>query len=97
MDEQQMYQVAKQHAESKIRFYIHSAVFLGVNLLLMIINLWSSPGHLWFLWPFFGWGVGLVIHGLAVLGVFDFSAARKRLIEKEMAKEKYRRQMGDNN
>jgi len=93
MDEQQMYQQAKERAESKIRFYIHLAVFFGVNFLLMVINLKTSPQSLWFLWPLFGWGIGLVLHGLKVLDVFNFSAAKKRLIEKELAKEKYRQQM----
>ena len=93
MDDQQMYQLAKKRAESKIQFYIHLGVFLGVNLLLMIINLKTSPAYLWFLWPFAGWGMGVVIHGLKVLGVFDFSSAKKRLIEKEMAKEKYKKEL----
>ena len=93
MDEQEMYQKAKERAENKIRFYIHLVVFLGVNCLLLVINLKTSPRSLWFLWPFFGWGIGVVLHGLKVLGVFNFAAAKQRLIAKEMAKEKYRRQM----
>lgn len=96
MDEQEMYQRAKESAESKIRFYIHLAVFLGVNCLLMVINLKTSPQSLWFLWPLFGWGIGVILHGLTVLDVFNFSAAKKRLIEKELAKEKYRKQMEEN-
>ena len=96
MDDQQIYQRAKKQAESKIRFYIHLAVFLGVSCLLMGVNLWTSPGYLWFLWPFGGWGVGIIVHGLKVLGAFNFAASKKRLIEKEMAKEKFRRQMEEN-
>ena len=96
MDEQEMYQRAKESAESKIGFYIHFAVFLGVNCLLMVIILKTSPQSLWFLWPLFGWGIGVILHGLTVLDVFNFSAAKKRLIEKELAKEKYRKQMEEN-
>ena len=96
MDDQQVYQRAKERAESKIRFYIHLAVYLIVNLLLMVINLKTSPGSLWFLWPLFGWGMGVVLHGLKVLGVFDFSRVKKQMIEKELAKEKYKKQMEDN-
>jgi hypothetical protein len=95
MDDQHIYQQAKKRAESKIQFYIHLGIFLGVNILLLIINLRTSPDYFWFLWPFAGWGIGVVIHGLKVLGVFDFSTAKKRLIEKEMAKEKYKKQMED--
>ena len=96
MDEQQMYEEAKKRAERKIRFYIHLAVFLVVNLFLMVSNLWSSSDRLWFLWPFSFWGLGVVIHGLKVLGVFNFSQVKKQMIEKELAKEKYKKQMEDN-
>lgn len=96
MDEQQMYQAAKKRAESKIRFYIHLVVFLAVNCLLMIINLARSADYLWFLWVFCGWGIGLILHGLKVLDVFNFSRMKKQMIEKELAKEKYKKQMDDN-
>ena len=36
------------------------------------------------------------LHGLMVLGVFDFSAKKQQLIEKELAKEKYKKQMEEN-
>ena len=93
MDDQQVYQRAKEKAESKIQFYVHLAVFLGVNCILVVINLKTSPGSLWFIWPFFGWGIAVVLHGLKVLDVFNLSAAKKRLVEKELAKEKYKKQM----
>ena len=96
MDEQQMYQLAKKRAEGKIHFYIHLAVYLIVNLLLVVINLKTSPDSLWFFWPLFGWGIGVVIHGLKVLGVFDFSRVKKQMIEKELAKEKYKKQRDEN-
>ena len=96
MDEQQMYQAAKKRAESKIQFYIHLAVYLSVNLLLMIINLRSSPEKLWFLWSLFGWGIGVVLHGLKVLDVFNSSRVKKQMIEKELAKEKYNKQIEEN-
>jgi hypothetical protein len=93
MDDQELYQKAKLKAESKIRFYIHFAVYLGVNIILLIINLKTSPDRLWFLYPFVGWGLALFLHGLKVLGVFNFSAAKQQLIEKELSKEKYKKQM----
>jgi hypothetical protein len=96
MDDQKLYKNAKLKAESKIRFYIHFAVFLGVNLILVIINLKTGTDRLWFLYPFVGWGIAVFLHGLKVLGVFDFSAAKKQLIEKELAKEKYKKQMEEN-
>jgi hypothetical protein len=96
MDDQNMYQQAKERAESKIQFYIHLVVFLVVNCILLVINLKTSPDSLWFLWPFFGWGIGVVLHGLKVLDVFNFSKVKKQMIEKEIAKEKYNKQIEEN-
>ena len=75
--------------EAKIGFYIHLAVYVGVNVLLIIINLSTSPGYLWFKWPLLGWGIGLFFHGMSI---FDFSGrrlreAKERMIKEEMKKE----------
>jgi hypothetical protein len=40
--------------------------------------------------------LALLLHGLKVLGVFNFSAAKQQLVEKELAKEKYKKQMEEN-
>ena len=40
MENQEAYQKAKRRAEAKIGFYIHLAVYVGVNILLIIINQW---------------------------------------------------------
>ena len=42
MENQEAYQKAKKRVEAKIRFYIHLAVYVGVNILLIIINLLTS-------------------------------------------------------
>ncbi len=89
MSEQETYERARKKVEAKMGFYIHLAVYVGVNLLLIIINLTSSPQTLWFKWPLFGWGIGLFFHGLSVF-VFSggqFKAAKERMIEREMKKD----------
>ena len=43
-------------------FYWHLASFIAVNLFLFAINMLTGPGHLWFLFPLLGWGIGLGIH-----------------------------------
>jgi hypothetical protein len=48
-------------------FMIHAAAYLGVNALLIIINLAATPGKYWFYWPLLGWGLGLVGHAFGVL------------------------------
>jgi len=89
MSDSEAYEEAKKRVEAKIGFFIHLAVYVGVNLLLIIINLTSSPQYLWFRWPLFGWGIGVFFHGLSV---FAFSgrrlkAVKARMIEREMKKD----------
>ena len=56
----------QEQARKRIRvlqgFYWHLASFIAVNLFLLAINLLTSPGTLWFLFPLLGWGIGLGIH-----------------------------------
>jgi hypothetical protein len=89
MENQEAYEKAKKRVEAKIGFYIHLAVYVGVNVLLIIINLSTSPGCLWFKWPLLGWGIGLFFHGMSI---FLFSGrrlreAKERMIEEEMKRE----------
>ncbi len=75
--------------EAKIGFYIHLAVYVGVNALLIIINLTSSPQYLWFKWPLLGWGIGVFFHGLSVF-VFSgnqLKAVKEKMIEDEIKKD----------
>ena len=86
MENQEAYQKAKRRAEAKIGFYIHLAVYVGVNILLIIINLSTSPQHIWFMWPLLGWGIGLFFHGMSIF-VFSgkkFKGIKEKMIEKEM-------------
>jgi len=48
-------------------FYVHLLVFALVLAGLFAINA-VSGGPWWVLWVLFGWGIGVVAHGLAVVG-----------------------------
>jgi hypothetical protein len=84
MEHKEAYEKARKRVEAKIGFYIHLAVYLGVNLLLIIINLLNAPHYLWFKWPLMGWGIGLFFHGLGVFASFKGDSIKERMIEKEM-------------
>jgi hypothetical protein len=43
-------------------FYIHAAVYVLVNIMLIIINLMFVSTILWFFFPLIGWGIGLAMH-----------------------------------
>ncbi len=53
-------------------FYMHAAQFGFVMVLLLVINLLTSPRYLWVGWVFLGWGSGLLFHGLRVFDKVPF-------------------------
>ncbi len=92
MEDHEAYIKAKRRVEAKIGFYIHLVFYVGVNILLIIINLNTSTRYLWFKWPLIGWGIGVLFHAV---GVFAFSkslAIKERMIEKEMEKIAHKKQ-----
>jgi hypothetical protein len=89
VENQEAYQRAKKRVQAKIGFYIHLAVYVGVNILLIIINLATSPQYYWFRWPLLGWSIGLFFHGMSIF-VFSggkFKEIKEKMIEEEMKRE----------
>lgn len=50
--------------EGRISFFVHAAIYVLVNTLLIVINLVFVPEFLWFFFPLIGWGIGLTMHYL---------------------------------
>lgn len=46
-------------------FYLHSAIFVAVNLFLIVVWMISGSDTPWFLFVVFGWGIGLAAHAAA--------------------------------
>lgn len=61
-------------------FYRHVFTYLIVNTCLWALNLamlWGAPAQtkwfaFWAMWPTLGWGIGLLMHGLAVLPFWSY-------------------------
>ncbi len=66
MDEPSRLANARHRIAELRRFYQHFALFMFVNMLLIAINLVTSPNQLWFYWPLIGWGFGLAWHFFSV-------------------------------
>jgi LytS/YehU family sensor histidine kinase len=49
-------------------FYGHASVYAMVNGFLLVLNLMTWSGKLWFIWPMMGWGIGLASHAFSVWG-----------------------------
>jgi hypothetical protein len=60
------FQQAKERVEEIKSFYIHLIVYVVINLMLFTINITTSPGYLWFIWPLAGWGIAVVLHAVRV-------------------------------
>ena len=85
MSEEEIYEEAKKRVKAKKDFYIHLAVYVCVNIFLVII--WAFPaggGFPWFIFPLAGWGIGILFHFLEVF-VFERKLDRAA-IEKEAEK-----------
>ena len=76
----------RNQAKAKVEFRIHLVTYIAVNGLLVLIDLLSSPGHLWFMWPLLGWGIGLAVHAFTVYFSSGEPSLKERMIEKEMMK-----------
>jgi signal transduction histidine kinase len=80
---------ARMRAAAVVGFYVHLAAYVGVIALLAVINLLTSPLTPWFLWPAFGWGIGVSSH---YMGVFGSRWVKERFfdpaVEREVRREK---------
>jgi len=61
MDEER-YEKARKRVKELKSFYSNLITYVGINILLIIINLITSPGRLWFYWVTIFWGIALLIH-----------------------------------
>ncbi len=65
-----MTQDQRQWAINRIRakraFWVHLAVYVAVNVLLVVIWAAGSRDYFWPVWPMLGWGIGVVAHGVTV-------------------------------
>jgi len=86
MERSPAYLAARRHVERKIGFQIHLTVYLVVNSGLLLFNFLFVPARIWAFWPLFGWGIGLLFHGLAVFLHAPGSAWKERMIQNELKK-----------
>ena len=89
-EKEKIYARASRRAGMTLGLYIHTAVFVCVILLLTAVNLLTTPGYLWVLWPFFGWGLGLFLHWLSCARL---GRAYKSIKVGEIARQLERRKM----
>jgi len=71
-NEQNIYLKAQKKVEDLKGFYGNLTMFILVITGMGILNFVTYSKFLWFLYPAFGWGIGVIIHGLVVFNVMPF-------------------------
>ena len=83
MDAHEIDRIAQRRASAKLGWYTHAIVYTLVNALLFAAS-WHAFGHRpWSVFPLLGWGLGLVLHGIAVFMLGQGSPLRERLVQRE--------------
>lgn len=73
--------LARKRAAAKMGWYIHAAVYILVNLMLATLS--AMSGRHWAVFPAFGWGLGLVIHGAVVFLLTGGGSLHERMVQQE--------------
>jgi hypothetical protein len=88
--EDERYRAARARVRTIKDFYKNLFTYLAVNVLLIVINLLTSPDALWFYWVTLFWGFGIVLHASKVFVFKDRFFGKdweerkiKELMEKE--------------
>jgi hypothetical protein len=84
MSQTDEYARARRRAKAKYGFFVHATVYAAVMVLLVIVNLVTSPGDIWLIWPLIGWGSAVVLHGLRVFLLADRNDMLDALTEREL-------------
>ena len=64
-----------EHVKEIKDFYSHLINYVVVIIGLFIVNFITSPDYYWAWWAAFGWGIGVVSHGMSVFEVYSFFGA----------------------
>jgi hypothetical protein len=75
--------LAQKVASAKLRWYMHAALYVAVNLFLFAMSRYAFGTRPWSVAPLLGWGVGLVLHGISVFVLGAGGGLRERMVQKE--------------
>jgi hypothetical protein len=91
MDDDQDYLRARRRVKAIKGFYLHVSIFVPVVALLFVLNA-MTPGAWWVQWVFFGWGIGIAAHAIAVFGLAGWLGSdwEEKKIREIMAKKSQR-------
>lgn len=87
--EEERYFQAQKRVQEIRKFYEHLTVYVLCNPIVIVVNLMTSPGFLYFWFSLLGWGMVIVLHGLKAFGYTSFFDKKweKRKVKEFMEKE----------
>ena len=65
MDDEEIVKLAKKRVEERLGFLTHVAMYVLVNIGIVITWRLTGSSYPWFVWPLLGWGAGITAHALA--------------------------------
>jgi Flp pilus assembly protein TadB len=74
---------ARRRVFMKTGLRVHVLAFIFVSAVMLAINLLTTPGYLWFWFPFFGWLLGVATHAGVV--TYLLSTRADRAVREEIA------------
>lgn len=76
--------LARRRAKAKLGWFSHAVVYLAVNAGLITLSL--ANGRAWAVFPLLGWGLGLLMHGIAVWVFAPGGNILESMVQRERAK-----------
>ncbi len=81
--EEELRQLALRRVENRQGFLIHVVLYAVVNLALYGVWRFTGAHYPWFVWPLFGWGIGILGHALSLVWG-PGSAREERALDREL-------------
>ena len=83
--EERVLRKAEKRVKAKKGFFAHFVTYLSVIGFLFMINMMTSPGFSWWLFPAGGWAIGVVAHYFSVFGILGLGS--RKWEERQLARE----------
>lgn len=81
MDPDRIDRLARRRAAIRMGWYVHALAYIAVNLFLASLS--AMSGRHWAVFPAFGWGIGLAVHGAVVFMLTGGGGLLERLVAQE--------------
>jgi hypothetical protein len=92
LNSEEIERLAHRRASAKLGWYFHAFLYVLVNLVIFALSEHGFGTRPWSLFPLLGWGLGVVLHGIAVFVLGTGGSLRERMVQKE--RERLQRERG---